>query len=50
MKATVERGILAQNILARKHVRIVRTLDTAALELFHEMVSGQSGAQSDPYH
>lgn len=38
MKATIDRGILAQNVLARKHLRIVRTLDTAALELSHEMV------------
>ncbi|KAL8935212.1 MAG: hypothetical protein Q9211_004818, partial [Gyalolechia sp. 1 TL-2023] len=38
MKATVDRGVLAQNVLARKHVRIIRTLDTAALELSHEMV------------
>ncbi|KAL8759541.1 MAG: hypothetical protein Q9184_003587 [Pyrenodesmia sp. 2 TL-2023] len=37
LKATIERGILAQNVLARKHVRVVRTLDTAALELSHEM-------------
>ncbi|KAL8941322.1 MAG: hypothetical protein Q9216_002307 [Gyalolechia sp. 2 TL-2023] len=37
MKATVDRGVLAQNVFARKHVRIVRTLDTAALELSHEM-------------
>ena len=38
MKATIDRGILAQNIITRKHIRVVRTLDTAALELFHEMV------------
>lgn len=38
MKATVDRGVLAQNVLARKHLRIIRTLDTAALELSHEMV------------
>ncbi|KAI4186585.1 MAG: hypothetical protein LQ346_005656 [Caloplaca aetnensis] len=37
LKATIERGILAQNVFARKHVRIVRTPDTAALELSHEM-------------
>ncbi|KAI4222276.1 MAG: hypothetical protein L6R36_006275 [Xanthoria steineri] len=37
MKATIDRGILAQNIITRKHIRVVRTLDTAALELFHEM-------------
>ncbi|KAL9603832.1 MAG: hypothetical protein Q9219_000941 [cf. Caloplaca sp. 3 TL-2023] len=37
MKATIDRGILAQNVIARKHLRIVRTLDTAALELSHEM-------------
>ncbi|KAL8908560.1 MAG: hypothetical protein Q9171_005395 [Xanthocarpia ochracea] len=37
LKATIERGILAQNIVTRKHVRVVRTLDTDALELSHEM-------------
>ncbi|KAL8815306.1 MAG: hypothetical protein Q9223_005548 [Gallowayella weberi] len=37
MKATIDRGVLAQNIIARKHVRVVRTLDTAALELCQEM-------------
>ena len=39
MKATIERGLLQQNQLARKQVRIIRTLDTAALELAHVMVS-----------
>ncbi|KAL8799187.1 MAG: hypothetical protein Q9182_006087 [Xanthomendoza sp. 2 TL-2023] len=34
MKATIDRGVLAQNVIARKHVRMVRTLDTAALELY----------------
>ena len=38
MKATIERGILQQNSVARKQVRIIRTLDTAALELAHAMV------------
>ncbi|KAL6714581.1 hypothetical protein ACLMJK_008006 [Lecanora helva] len=37
MKATIERGILQQNPVARKQVRIIRTLDTAALELAHAM-------------
>ncbi|KAL8783001.1 MAG: hypothetical protein Q9213_004958 [Squamulea squamosa] len=37
MKATIERGILAQDIIVRKHIRLVRTLDTAALALSHEM-------------
>ncbi|KAL8729038.1 MAG: hypothetical protein Q9181_005138 [Wetmoreana brouardii] len=36
MKATIDRGLLTQNVLARKHVRVVRTLDTAALELSQE--------------
>ena len=39
MKATIERNILAQNFVARKQVRIIRTLDTASLELAHAMVS-----------
>jgi len=38
MKATIDRGRLQQNIHARKHVRIIRTLDPAALELAHSMV------------
>lgn len=38
MKATIERGMFAQNPVARKQVRIIRTLDTAALELAHAMV------------
>ena len=38
MKATIERGILQQNQIARKQVRVIRTLDTAALELAHAMV------------
>ncbi|KAL9592660.1 MAG: hypothetical protein Q9179_006496 [Wetmoreana sp. 5 TL-2023] len=40
MKATIDRGLLAQNVLARKHVRVVRTLDTAALELSQENADG----------
>lgn len=38
MKATIERGMLQQNSLARRQVRIIRTLDPAALELAHAMV------------
>ncbi|KAI1196976.1 arrestin [Nemania serpens] len=36
-KATVSRGKLAKNIHASKRVRIIRTLDPAALELNHAM-------------
>lgn len=39
MKATIERGMLQTNSVARKQVRIIRTLDPAALELAHAMVS-----------
>lgn len=39
MKATLERGILQQKSVARKHVRLIRTLDPSSLELSHEMVS-----------
>ena len=39
MKATIGRGMLQQNSIARKQVRIIRTLDTAALELAHAMVN-----------
>ena len=38
MKATIERSILQQNLVARKQVRVIRTLDTGALELAHAMV------------
>lgn len=38
MKATIERRMLQQNSVARKQVRIIRTFDTAALELAHAMV------------
>ena len=38
MKATIERAMLQQNTLARRQVRIIRTLDPAALELSHAMV------------
>ena len=38
MKATLERGLLQQNSLARKQVRVIRTLDAASLELTHAMV------------
>ena len=39
LKATIDRGRLAQNHYARKHLRVVRTFDPSALELAHEMVS-----------
>ncbi|KAL9000734.1 MAG: hypothetical protein Q9169_000770 [Polycauliona sp. 2 TL-2023] len=38
MKATVDRGVLAQNIVTRKHIRVIRALDTAALELSHMLL------------
>ena len=38
MKAKIERGLLQQNAVARRHVRVVRTLDLSSLELVHEMV------------
>ncbi len=40
MKATIERDMFAfaKNPIARRQVRIIRTLDTAALELAHAMV------------
>lgn len=33
LKATIERGRLAQNVYARRHIRVVRTLDPTNLEL-----------------
>lgn len=38
MKATIERGMLQQNSIARKQVHILRLLDATALELAHSMV------------
>lgn len=38
MKAAIERGMLQQNSIARKQVRIIRTLDPGSLELSHAMV------------
>ncbi len=38
LKATIERGIMQQNVVARKHVRIIRTLDPSDLELSLGMV------------
>ena len=38
MKATIERGMLQQNSIARKQVRVIRTLDPTTLELAHAMV------------
>ncbi|KAL9099841.1 MAG: hypothetical protein Q9163_004717 [Psora crenata] len=37
MKATIERGLLQHNSIARKQVRLIRTLDPTALELAHAM-------------
>ena len=48
MKATIERGLLQQNQLTRKQLRIIRTLDTAALELAHVMVSIAPSHIRDP--
>ncbi|KAL8924949.1 MAG: hypothetical protein Q9208_003832 [Pyrenodesmia sp. 3 TL-2023] len=50
LKATIERGVLAQNVFARKHVRAVRTLDTAALELSHEMSVENTWVDKIDYH
>lgn len=38
MKATIERGMLQPNVLARRQVRVIRTLDSSALELAHVIV------------
>jgi hypothetical protein len=38
MKAKIERGLLQHNAAARRHVRLIRTLDPSSLELAHEMV------------
>jgi arrestin-related trafficking adapter 4/5/7 len=38
LKATIERGKFAHNLHARKHLRVVRTLDPSSLELVHSMV------------
>lgn len=38
LKATIERSLMQQNVIARKHVRIIRTLDASDLELSIGMV------------
>lgn len=38
LKATIDRGFFHQNCAIRRQVRIIRTLDPAALELAHAMV------------
>ena len=38
MKASIDRGILASNIHARKHIRVIRSFKPDALELVHAMV------------
>ena len=38
MKATIERGMLQQNVIARKQIRMIRTLNPSDLELSHAMV------------
>ena len=38
MKATIERGMFQQNVIARKQIRMIRTLDPSDLELSHGMV------------
>lgn len=39
MKATIERGLLQQNPVARKQVRLIRSLEVTSLEFAHTMVS-----------
>ena len=48
MKATIERGILQRNILARKQVRLIRTLDLGALEFAHAMVKVKQEGNWNP--
>ena len=38
IKATVQRGRFAKDLLTRKHFRVIRTFDGGALELSHGMV------------
>jgi arrestin-related trafficking adapter 4/5/7 len=38
MKATIARGRLAHKLHARKHLRVVRTLDPSSLEISHATV------------
>ena len=37
MKATIERGMLHQNTIARKQIRLIRTLNPSDLEMSHAM-------------
>ena len=38
LKATIERSVLQQNVVARRQVRVIRTPNLTDLELFHAMV------------
>ena len=38
IKATVQRGRFAKDLITRKHFRVIRTFDDSALELSHGMV------------
>ena len=39
LKATIDRGLLASNMYARKHLRVIRTFDTASPDVSYEMVT-----------
>jgi arrestin-related trafficking adapter 4/5/7 len=39
LRATVERGMMNKNLVAKKHIRIIRTFDPTALEVSQEIVS-----------
>ena len=40
LKAEAERSVFARNLVSRKHIRLIRTLDPTSLSLFQEVVSG----------
>lgn len=44
MKATMDRGLLAKDVYARQHVRLIRTFDANSLDLSHNMVSAYEKA------
>ncbi|KAI9673003.1 MAG: hypothetical protein M1817_003167 [Caeruleum heppii] len=50
LKATIERGALAQNLHVSKHVRIVRTLSPSTLELAHQMSIANVWVDKVDYH
>ena len=50
MKATIDRRLLAKNLVARKHIRLIRTLDPTSLELSHSASVGSTWVDKIRYN